>query len=99
MNECCTSKKPTVCFDAVGGPTTGEMLTYMGSGSTLLIYGALSGKPCSGIDALMMITQGMSIEGFWLNTFLEGFAAKPELREEFIQKVMPLYQDILASKI
>jgi len=38
----CMKLRPEACFEAVSGATTGEMLKYMGFGSTVILYGLLS---------------------------------------------------------
>jgi len=45
----CFKLKPEVCFECISGNTTGEMLDYMGFGSTLILYGLLSEQPAGGI--------------------------------------------------
>jgi len=55
LKAICDSVKPTVCIDSIGGDTTGEMLSYMGFGSTLIALGLLSGKPYGNISPLHFI--------------------------------------------
>jgi len=38
----CMKLRPEACLECVSGQTTGEMLDYMGFGSTLILYGLLS---------------------------------------------------------
>lgn len=55
MGTVCAKLKPTTCLECVAGPTTGEMLEYMGFKSTLILYGLLSDKPASGIKVISFI--------------------------------------------
>jgi len=43
MKEICNEFKPTACLDAIAGEMTGKMISYMGDGGTIIIYGGLSG--------------------------------------------------------
>lgn len=47
--------KPDLCFECISGTTTGEMLDYMGFGSTLILYGLLSEEPAAGIKTIGFI--------------------------------------------
>jgi hypothetical protein len=47
--------KPSTCLECIGGDTTGEMLDYIGFGSTLILYGVLSDKPASGVKVIHFI--------------------------------------------
>jgi hypothetical protein len=51
----CFKLKPEVCFECISGNTTGEMLDYMGFGSTLILYGLLSEQPAGGIKTIGFI--------------------------------------------
>lgn len=42
LGAICMKLKPEACFECVSGQTTGEMLEFMGFGSTLILYGLLS---------------------------------------------------------
>lgn len=47
--------RPEACFEAVSGATTGEMLKYMGFGSTVILYGLLSDQPAGNINTIGFI--------------------------------------------
>ena len=51
----CMKLKPDLCFECISGTTTGEMLDYMGFGSTLILYGLLSEQPAAGIKTIGFI--------------------------------------------
>jgi len=53
-----------VAFDAVAGDVSGLMLNSMPSGSELIIYGGLSGKPAGMINPLDIIFKAKSVRGF-----------------------------------
>lgn len=47
--------RPEACLECVSGETTGEMLDYLGFGSTLILYGLLSDQPAAGIKTINFI--------------------------------------------
>jgi len=53
--------KATVFFDAVSGEMTGKTLEQLPSRSKVVFYGALSEKPMSEIDPLLLIGRSYSI--------------------------------------
>ena len=55
MANFCIELNPKVCFECISGETTGEMLDYMGFGSTLILYGLLSEKPAGGINTIAFL--------------------------------------------
>lgn len=58
LAEYCMKLKPSSCLECIAGETTGEMLEYLGFGSTLIIYGLLSEKPAGGIKVIPFIGKG-----------------------------------------
>ena len=64
LNSLTTKLKATVAFDAVGGSLSGIMYNAMPNDSELVVYGGLSGKPISGIDAMEIIFKNKIISGF-----------------------------------
>lgn len=62
--------KPSVCLECIAGQTTGEMLEYLGFGSTLILYGLLSDQPAGGINTISFIGKNQTIEGFLLFAYL-----------------------------
>ncbi|MEX1013511.1 MAG: zinc-binding dehydrogenase [Waddliaceae bacterium] len=63
--------KATIAFEAVAGEITGTMFNEMPKGSKIVVYGALSEKPCQGISPLGLIFENKQIEGFWLTEWLK----------------------------
>lgn len=57
---------PTVALDAIAGEATGELLTFMGMRSTVIVYGLLSYKNSTNIDPLFLMGRDQTIEGFFL---------------------------------
>ena len=70
MGLACQKLKPSTCFECISGNTTGEMLEYLGFGSTLILYGLLSDQPAGGIKVIPFIGKAQTLESFLLSTFL-----------------------------
>ena len=66
----CMELNPKTCLECVAGNTTGEMLDFMGFGSTLILYGLLSEQPAGGINTIGFLGKGQTIESFLLTNFL-----------------------------
>jgi NADPH:quinone reductase-like Zn-dependent oxidoreductase len=62
----------TIAFDAVGGAMTGTLVGAMPEASTVVVYGALSGDACSGLDPIQLIFERKRVHGFYLGTWLAG---------------------------
>ncbi len=65
-------------IDAVGGETGGAVVSAMGRGGVLLVYGVLSLEPMP-VDCGRMIFTSMTIRGFWLT---EWFRSAPPERQQ-----------------
>ena len=52
LAKICAKEKPMACLECIAGDTTGEMLSYIGFGSTLILYGLLSDKPAGNINVI-----------------------------------------------
>jgi len=63
---------PTTFFDAVAGEQTGIIAKNLPENSQIIVYGGLSGKEISGINALQLIFKKLKIIGFDLNTWFAG---------------------------
>ncbi len=59
-----------VFADAIGGRDAGIALQLLPSGTTMLNYGALSGKSISGVAEADLIFYEKTITGFWLGTWM-----------------------------
>jgi NADPH:quinone reductase-like Zn-dependent oxidoreductase len=58
-------------LDAVGGPTGSEVLTALGPGGRMLVYGTLSGEPLAFDPRTLMVGQ-KKVEGFWLSEWMNA---------------------------
>ena len=60
-----------MCFEAVAGDITGEIMSKMPYGSKCIVYGCLSEQPVGGIEALTLIGRNQKLEGFILNNWIK----------------------------
>ncbi|GAB4291168.1 MAG: zinc-binding dehydrogenase [Marinilabiliales bacterium] len=87
-----------VFIDAVGGSQTGEVLNILPQGSTVIVYGGLSGTDISSIDPLHIIFHRKTITGFNLNEwFADNSREEILIVSEKLQKMIVLKQ--LETKI
>lgn len=70
MGEVCKQLNPTVCLECIAGDSVGEMLSYLGFGSTCILYGGLSGQPAGKINPLMFLGKNQTVESFLLPYYL-----------------------------
>lgn len=89
--------RPAVCLDCIAGDVTGEMLQYLGFGSTLILYGLLSEKKSGNIEPIAFIGKGQTIESFVLFTFLQGKTIFDMI--ELIIKVEAMYKKELKTEV
>eukprot|EP00744_Colponema_vietnamica_P001815 GILI01002959.1.p1 GENE.GILI01002959.1~~GILI01002959.1.p1 ORF type:complete len:343 (+),score=132.90 GILI01002959.1:165-1193(+) len=78
LKDMCKEHNIKICFDAVGGELSGEILAAMPHGSSLHLYGALSMKSLSNVEPGSLIFQDKKLVGFWLTNWLKekGMVAK-----------------------
>lgn len=69
LEERCQTLRATLAFDAVAGGLTGRLLAAMPDGSTVVVYGALSGETV-GVPPEPLIFERKRVEGFWLSDYL-----------------------------
>jgi len=62
---------PCIALDAAGGEHSGHLLNTMPPGSTLMLYGGLSGKAASEFDILEMIFNRKTLKGFNLGDWIK----------------------------
>lgn len=65
-------------IDAVGGETGGAVVSALGRGGVLLVYGLLSGRPMP-VDSGRMIFTSATVRGFWLGEWMRS--APPERQQ------------------
>ena len=56
-------------IDSVGGPATDHIVSSLSAGATLVVYGAMSGAPCS-ISPGTVVFNDLRVRGLWLSKFL-----------------------------
>lgn len=64
LKNICNKLKPTVGFDAVGGPLSGKIYNALAPHSDLIIYGGLSNKSMSELSVMDAIFDDKVISGF-----------------------------------
>ncbi len=77
-----------ICFDAVGGAQSGQILNAMPANSELILYGGLSGADLSKIDTLGIIFDHKVLSGFNLMDWME------ELEEGEFENISDYLQDL-----
>ncbi len=63
----------TKAIDAVGGTTGAAVMSALGRGGVMLVYGLLSGRPMP-VDGGRMIFNSTTLRGFWLGEWLRSSA-------------------------
>jgi NADPH2:quinone reductase len=66
----CAKLEVTVCYDAVAGEMSSKLLKCMPNGSTVYVYGALSGANISNVGIGDLIFCKKSLAGFWLSEYV-----------------------------
>jgi trans-2-enoyl-CoA reductase len=56
-------------IDSVGGPATDRIASCLSAGATLVVYGGMSGAPCS-ISPGTVVFNDLRIRGLWLSKYL-----------------------------
>lgn len=69
LKDACERLRATVAFDPVAGDMTGRVLAAMPQGSRAIVYGSLSGAPCS-VPAAQLVYERKAVEGFWLSDWV-----------------------------
>ncbi len=67
LTEVIQRLQPTCFFDAVAGEAAGTIANLLPKNSQMIVYGGLSTKPLSGINAMQLIFNNLVIKGFDLN--------------------------------
>jgi NADPH:quinone reductase-like Zn-dependent oxidoreductase len=60
----CKELRASIAFDAVAGAATGQLANALAPEGEVVIYGALSGEACSGIDPMKLAFGHRTIRGF-----------------------------------
>jgi len=69
LKEACARLNATVAFDPVAGEMTGRVLAAMPPGSRAIVYGSLSGAPCT-VPPAQLVYERKAVEGFWLSDWV-----------------------------
>lgn len=88
--------QPLVCLDAIAGPTTGEMMGYLAMNGTCIVYGLLSGQPCT-YSPLLQVGKNLRTEGFFLPTYMAPM--KPEQAIKLVTDTIRYYKTCLYTHI
>lgn len=86
------SGRKAIVFDAVGGEATGQFMNILPSGSTIVLYGGLSGGMIGDIDPLQLIFHDKCLTGFNLNNW------RKSLSREELGKVSSTLQKIISEE-
>jgi NADPH:quinone reductase-like Zn-dependent oxidoreductase len=77
----------SLAIDAVGGETFARLAQSLATGSTIVSYGVLSGKPVT-LNPVLTIFNDIRIRGFWLSRWFE--TASMEQKQVAFGQVIPL---------
>lgn len=69
LEDQCMKFKKNIIVDGNGGISTGKILKYCPSNTSVIIYGAMDREPMD-VMPTDFIFKGISIEGFWLKNFI-----------------------------
>ncbi|CDW84327.1 zinc-binding dehydrogenase family protein [Stylonychia lemnae] len=72
LGELSKKLKASLCFEAVAGDLTGDIMSKMPYGSKCIVYGCLSEQPVGGIESLVLIGRNQKLEGFLLNNWMKS---------------------------
>lgn len=76
-----------VCFESVGGKATMRLLSQLPKNSTVVNFGVLDSPNIENVNALQLLTERKSIEGFLLFHYAEDLGEKAsEVHVEMVQK-------------
>ncbi|MEW9702177.1 zinc-binding dehydrogenase [Paenibacillus sp. SI8] len=70
LKQRCQELGASICFDAVGGDLTGQVLSALPDGSTLYQFGLLSGSSTS-VQAEDLVFRRKRIAGFWASDWVK----------------------------
>ncbi len=84
LKELAEKEKATLAFEAVAGEFTNVILRSQPTGSTCLVYGALTGWDVKNIS-IMELFKGKTIGGQYLPDHMEEYAKRGELEKLFTE--------------
>lgn len=77
-------------IDSVAGASGARLVASLGRGGTLVVFGAMSGKPLM-IDPGTLLFRGQTVRGWWLVQWLRS--ASPAARAALFAAILPLIAD------
>lgn len=86
----------TLILDAIGGPMTGQLADAAPEGSTILVYGSLSGEPIQ-VHTSRLISSRIRIDGFYLANWFRQVSIVKALRMS--RRALKLVAHDLGSEI
>eukprot|EP00347_Sterkiella_histriomuscorum_P000957 403373881 len=69
LQELAKKLKATVCYEAIAGNFTGQLMSRLPYGSKCILYGTLSEQDIGDIDALVLIGRNQRLESFLLSNY------------------------------
>jgi NADPH:quinone reductase len=97
IGRLCHALHATMAFEAVAGRMTGDLLRVMPEGAEVVVYGALSGEECQGIDPIDVIFRGKKVSGFYLGQWIRSRSFLKRLK--LIQECRKAFQDRIISTV
>ena len=71
LGELAKKLRATVCFEAIAGEMTGQIMSKMPFNSRCILYGCLSEENVCGIEPLLLIGRNQTLESFLLNFWIK----------------------------
>jgi len=71
LKQIACDKKATLTYDAIGGDTTGRILSDMPFGSEIKVFGFLSADKVGGFDFVDLLSENKKLSGYWLADHLK----------------------------
>ncbi|HEX5691498.1 MAG TPA: zinc-dependent alcohol dehydrogenase family protein [Roseiflexaceae bacterium] len=90
VREIAGEKGVRYAIDSVAGSSGSRLVQALGPGGTLVVFGAISGKPLT-LEAGNLLFRGITIRGWWLAHWFR--TASPEQRDTLFAKLAPLIAD------
>jgi NADPH:quinone reductase len=79
LADLCGRLGATIAFDPVAGEMTGRVLAAMPPKSVAMVYGSLSGVPCT-VDPAQLVYEEKRVEGFWTPKWVGKLSLLQKLR-------------------
>jgi NADPH2:quinone reductase len=73
-------------IDSIGGKPSGDMLSVLSDGGTLVVFGSMSGEPME-IDSGEIIFKRKKVDGFWMTALRASGAEMASMIADLVKKV------------